>query len=286
MHELATGGVDIGSSAVKVALVASGAGSGRARPGARLLAVAAERLRRRDPLQVAEGAWRAALEEAGLAAGDVVYLATTGEGERFAAATGHFYGMTAHARGALFLDAEARAVLDAGALHARAIRFDEHARVLEYRMTSQCASGSGQFLENVSRYLGVSVDEIGGLSRRARAPQKVSSVCAVLAETDVINLVSRGAGVPDVLAGIHQSMAGRFVKLLRSAGAEGVLLLTGGLGQDEGLFAALEEAIGGSKVRIAVRTHALGTYAGAIGAALWGAYRHERMTAPGVSSAA
>ena len=59
-------------------------------------------------------------------------------------------------------------------------------------MTSQCASGSGQFLENIARYLGVSHDEIGQLSMQATKPEKVSSICAVLAETDVINMVSRG----------------------------------------------------------------------------------------------
>jgi len=57
-------------------------------------------------------------------------------------------------------------------------------------MTSQCASGSGQFLENISRYLGIGQDEIGALSQQATKPEKVSSICAVLAETDVINMVS------------------------------------------------------------------------------------------------
>ena len=40
----------------------------------------------------------------------------------------------------------------------------DKARVLGHRMTSQCASGSGQFLENICRYLGVTIDEIGPLS--------------------------------------------------------------------------------------------------------------------------
>jgi len=106
--------------------------------------------------------------------------------------TGHFYGMTTHARGGLFLDPEARAVLDVGALHSRAWRWTSARRVLGYRMTSQCASGSGQFLENICRYLGITLEEIGPLSLAADQPEPSSSICAVLAETDVINMVSRG----------------------------------------------------------------------------------------------
>ena len=98
---------------------------------------------------------------------------------------------------------------------------DERAKVLGYRMTSQCASGSGQFLENISRYLGVTLAEIGPLSLEADDPQTCSSICAVLAETDVINLVSRGVRIPDILRGIHESMAGRYVRLLAAAGARG-----------------------------------------------------------------
>ena len=88
--------------------------------------------------------------------------------------------MTTHARGGLFLDPGARAVIDIGALHARAVLMDERAKVLGYRMTSQCASGSGQFLENISRYLGITISEIGPLSLEAKAPEECSSICAVV----------------------------------------------------------------------------------------------------------
>ena len=90
-------------------------------------------------------------------------------------------------------------------------------KVLGYKMTSQCASGSGQFLENIARYLGVAVEEIGSLSQSSQNPEKCSSICAVLAETDVINMVSRGIATPDILRGIHESMAGRFSESLAAA---------------------------------------------------------------------
>ena len=267
---IATAGVDVGSSAVKVAVLrmdANGAPD--------VLALRSERIRRRELRKVIREGFNVALEEAGIAPGDLAYIASTGEGELVDFRRGHFYGMTTHARGAKFLMPEARAVLDVGALHARAMLIDPQSRVLAYRMTSQCASGSGQFLENVARYLGIALEEVGETSCRAKNPQVVSSICAVLAETDVINMVSRGISTSDILKGIHLSMAGRYIKLLRAIGAESPVAITGGLAMDVGLVEALEEKASEDGAALKVLTHPHSLFAGALGAALWGGFRHR-----------
>ena len=267
-------GIDIGSGAVKSVLFRhQGDGSTPV-----WLAKRCERIRSRDPMTLARQGFDDVLADAGLAAGDIAYTATTGEGENVKFATGHFYSMTTHARGGVFLDPEARAVVDIGALNGRAISVDERGKVLSYKMTSQCASGSGQFLENIARYLGVAVEEIGPLSRSSKDPEKVSSICAVLAETDVINMVSRGIATADILKGIHMSMASRIVKLLKITGVKsGTALLTGGLALDTGLLAAIQEDMIAEKVTVTARSHPDSIYAGAIGAALWGAFRHSKL---------
>jgi benzoyl-CoA reductase subunit D len=264
-----TVGIDIGSGAVKTVLF----------KGEEWLAKRVERIRRRDPMELARLGFDEVLAEKNLKPEEISYTATTGEGENVKFATGHFYSMTTHARGGVFLNPEARAVMDIGALNGRAIYIDERGKVLSYKMTSQCASGSGQFLENIARYLGVAVEEIGPLSRTAKTPEKVSSICAVLAETDVINMVSRGIATPDILKGIHISMASRLVKLLKVTGImKGTVLLTGGLALDEGLLAALQEELVNEKIAgITAVSHPDSIYAGAIGAALWGGFRFNRL---------
>ncbi|MFA5910683.1 MAG: benzoyl-CoA reductase subunit D [Vicinamibacterales bacterium] len=271
-----TTGIDVGSAAIKVAVMDSD-GQG----AERLLGAVTERVRKRDSLAVVETAYESALAGAGVAREAVEYVATTGEGESVPFRTGHFYGMTTHARGGLFLEPAARGVVDIGALHARAVRMDERAKVLGYRMTSQCASGSGQFLENIARYLGVTLEEIGRLSKTGDQPEPCSSICAVLAETDVINMVSRGITIPNILRGIHQSMAGRYLKLVVSAGIQDVVLITGGLAADEGLLAALADAASTQKAAVDIRSHPQSMLAGAIGAALWGAFRARRLAERG-----
>jgi benzoyl-CoA reductase subunit D len=267
-------GIDPGASSVKVAIVRSHAG----RDG-ELLARAVHRIRRRSVAEVVRAAFAEACEAAGVTERDFCYVASTGDGDSVGFRTGHFYGITTHARGALHLYPTARGVLDVGALHARAIRVGPEGRVLAHRMTSQCASGSGQFLENIARYLGVPLDDVGELSKTAQHPEKVSSICAVLAETDVINTVARGVPTADILKGIHLSIAGRLVQLVRAVGVEGDVLLTGGLSRDVGLVAAVIESAAEGKKKIANRfeTHADGLLAGALGAALLGAYRFEQL---------
>jgi len=269
-------GIDVGSGVIKTALfkVVDGKDEWLARYDVRI--------RQRDPFQLVEETVQHVLDQAGMKIEDVDYVATTGEGENVQMATGHFYSMTTHARGAIYLNKDAGAVLDIGALNGRAININEQGKVLNYKMTSQCASGSGQFLENIARYLGIAQDEIGELSQQSDDPEKVSGICAVLAETDVINMVSRNISPSDILRGIHESMAGRLVKLLKAIKAtDGIVMMTGGLALDTGLVKAMQDAMDGQKMATKVAMHPDSLYAGAIGAALWGAFRYDKLEALG-----
>ena len=270
-------GIDVGTSTIKAALFEV------ENEESTWLSRVATRIRQRDPMELSRLVFDQLLEAGKINEKDVDYVASTGEGESISFHTGHFYSMTTHGRGAIYLDPASRAALDVGALHGRAISIDERGKVLSYKMTSQCASGSGQFLENIARYLGIAQDEIGALSRKSDNPEVVSSICAVLAETDVINMVSRGITAPNILKGIHLSMATRLSALLKSIRmTDGVVMMTGGLALDQGLVAALAEDVANIKdMKTIIRSHANSIYAGAIGAALWGAYRFDKLAALG-----
>lgn len=270
-----TAGIDVGTGCVKTVLFSHQGGE------VRWLEKRCERIRQRDPYQLAKDTFQEMIQAAGLVEKQLAYVASTGDGESLPFTTGHFYSMTTHARGAIFLEPLSRGVVDIGALHGRAMRIDDRGKVLGYKMTSQCASGSGQFLENIARYLGIAQDEIGPLSQQGQSPEKISSICAVLAETDVINMVSRGISAPNILKGIHVSMAGRLATLLKGTGLhDGVVLLTGGLALDSGMLTALQEALRGAHSRVEVKSHPDSIYAGAVGAAIWGEFRRKKLGLP------
>lgn len=265
-----TMGIDVGSNFIKLVLVDYS-------NNPVIVDKHTEKIRKRNPSQVADEMIQAMLNKHKLQYEDIAYLASTGEGDLVRRKRGHFYGMTTHARGANYFFPEARTVVDMGALYVRAVKISADARVQDYKMTGQCASGSGQFVENISRYLGLSIEEVGDISLQSTQPEVSSGICAVLAETDVINMVSRGISSPDIIKGIHISIAGRIIKLLSSLKAESPIILTGGMGLNKGMIQAIEEQLAETGKKYIIRSHPDTIYAGAIGAALWGGFRHVKL---------
>ena len=206
---------------------------------------------------------------------EIVYIASTGYG-RYCVPFRQIQitEMTCHALGARWLFPETRTVLDIGAMNSRALHIAENGRVVGFRMNDRCASGAGRFLERVASSLEIELDQVGELSLRARDAQPISSICAVLAETEVINHVTAGKSVEDILRGAHLSIAERLVALVRQVGAHPEITLTGGVTKNIGMVRALEERL---RTRLNVSPHS--EYAGALGAAQLARQRWQRLGA-------
>ena len=267
-----TFGVDVGSSIIKAVLM-----DYSDKPV--VIDQMTEKIRKRNPEMVADQLIDQVLGKNNLKISDIAYLASTGEGEMLVRKKGHFYSMTTHARGGVFLCPGSLTVVDMGALYVRAIKINDQGRVLDYKMTGQCASGSGQFIENISRYLGLAIEDVGATSLKAMSPETPSGICSVLAETDVINMVSRGISTPDIIKGIHLSIANKIVKLLSSLKATSPVALTGGMAMNIGMIEAVQELIKESKLDLEIKAHPDSIYGGAIGAAIWGGFRYHKLKA-------
>jgi len=215
---------------------------------------------------------RGALENAGLTRDQVHYVATTGFGR---------YGVgfrdiqiteiTSGARGAHHLFPASRCVLDIGGQSTRAIGMGESGKVRSFKANDKCAAGSGMFIVRAAKYLEISLEDVGKLSLQATNPQPISSVCAVLAESEIINHVSAGVSVENILRGIHESLADRAAGMLKRVGMGGEVTLIGGVALQAGMVKALQEKLG-AKVNVPPDCD----YVCALGAALLG---HKRLAA-------
>jgi predicted CoA-substrate-specific enzyme activase len=195
-----TAGIDVGSAYTKVVL----AGEDGPLPGI------AEIPSGYDFGKSAERALAAALERAGLPRHEVGYVAATGYGRymvpfRDLAVT----ELTCHAHAVYRVLPGVRSVLDIGGQTVKAIRLGERGRVKAFRLNDKCAAGSGAFLEKTMRYLGYGAADISPLSQAATAPVPISSVCAVFAESEVINHLTAGRSAEDVCAGAVMALAER-----------------------------------------------------------------------------
>jgi predicted CoA-substrate-specific enzyme activase len=256
-------GIDVGSGTTKCVLIdASGAVRGRGQARTRA-----------DFEHVAGEALRAAQADGALSGADLGYIATTGLG-RYAIALRDIQitDLTCGARGAAVLRPGSRFVLDIGAQCTRALRLRDGGKVQTFHMNEKCAAGSGGFLERAGKYLEVEVAELGALSLRAQQPQPISSVCAVLAESEIINHVSEGVSVENIVRGIHDALADRALALLKRVGLDGEVTFIGGVAQQAGMVAALREKLG-----VPVHVPPEPQFTTALGAALLGLQRFRKM---------
>ncbi len=232
-----TAGIDVGSTYTKAVLLdGDGRRAGRAmiKTGFKL----AEAARR---------AYDAALADADAVERDVGYLISTGYG-RFQVAfrDAHVTDLTAAARGACFLFPKTRTILDVGGQTMKATRVDEAAKVRSFRLNDKCAAGTGAFLEKTARYMGYATGEIGPLAAVSKSPVFISGVCAVFAESEVINHLSQGTSPSDIMQGAIQSLVERSVQLMRRVQLEPEYTLVGGILRFESMGHLLRERLGGA----------------------------------------
>ena len=169
----------------------------------------------------------------------------------------------AYALGATALHPEARSILDIGGQDTKVIRLDPAGRVLDFEMNDKCAAGTGRFLEVMARALGCELDELGPEALAASGTVRVSSMCTVFAESEVIGLLHRGEPRDSVARGLHEAVARRTLSVLRRVCAEPPLLFAGGGARNSALVALITSGMDGA-VLVAPEPQVVG----ALGAAL------------------
>ncbi|MFO7559631.1 MAG: acyl-CoA dehydratase activase [Desulfobacterales bacterium] len=197
-----------------------------------------------NPIESANEVMKIALSDSELALGDITVIVTTGYGKEmvpFASASES--EIVCHAKGAFWNQPGVRTVIDIGGQDAKAIRLDENGKVIRYLYNDKCASGTGRFLEVMAEALEVKIEDMGEISARSKEKVVLSNQCVIFAETEVVSLVNEGKGVPDIIRGLHNAMAGRVAAMAFSIGVEEDIVMTGGGAKNSGLFNALSGSL-------------------------------------------
>lgn len=203
------------------------------------------------------------LEELGISRREIGGIVATGYGRKSVTiADKAVTEIMCHAAGARFLDRSIRSIIDIGGQDSKAVLMDEGGRVTNFTMNDKCAAGTGRFLEVMARALEADLDEFGELSLKSPQPAKISSLCTVFAESEVISLIAKGETRENIIAGIHEAIASRVSAMASRIGLTPPVMMTGGVARNIGVVRALEKVIGHPVV---VSPHA--QINGAIGAA-------------------
>ena len=258
-------GVDVGSTQTKAVILSED----RRIVGRSLIDTGA------NVSKAAERAFVKALEDAGLPREAVGYVVGTGYG-RYKVTFGdaQVTEITCHARGAQYLYPATRTVIDMGGQDTKAIKVGPDGSVLDFSMNDKCAAGTGRFLSAAAECMGLSLDEIGPISMQGRNPVRMTSVCTVFVESDILSYAAQRKRPEDILAGVHKAIATRTISLVRRVGIEEEITFTGGVARNVGMVDAIQ-AVLARRVNVSPDAH----FNGALGAAFFALERAQRLAA-------
>lgn len=248
-------GVDVGSTQTKAVMMEESAGI-----VARMIVDTGANV-----TKAAENAFLALCRDANVDTRDVGFVVGTGYGRyKIAFGNAQMTEISCHARGAHHVFPNTRTVIDMGGQDSKAIRIGGDGEVLDFVMNDKCAAGTGRFLANAADVLNIGLDEIGPLSLQATRPVKITTVCTVFVESDILSYLAQGKKAADILGGVHLAIAKRTVSLARRVAIEPGITVTGGVARNSGMVKALEDVLG-VQLQVSTDSH----FTGAIGAALY-----------------
>lgn len=228
-----TVGIDIGSMAAKAVAFANGKLQGVA-----VLPTGWQ------PKNAGEEVFQTVLRLAGCSPSSVKYVVGTGYGRACLSFVDEsITEITCHARGAFYTVPETQMVIDIGGQDSKVIRIGRQGRVEDFAMNDKCAAGTGRFLEVMAAALGMNVDEMGQLVMDAE-PARISSMCTVFAESEVISLVAAGTDKNSIITGLHYAIAERVATLAGRMLPVQCIAFTGGVAKNLGVKTALEKIMG------------------------------------------
>ena len=228
--------------------------------------------------EVARQVYEMALGNAGLAESQISYVVSTGFGRHLVSfSDAQATDLTASARGATFFFPGTRTILDVGGQTMKATRIDDAAKVRSFRLNDKCAAGTGAFLEKTARYMGYSTTEIGPLVSTSKQPVLISGVCAVFAESEVINQLSLGSAPADIMQGAVVSLVDRAVQLMKRIQMEPEFTLIGGILRFETMARVVRETL---KAEVNVPPENQVQFVCALGAAILAQRRLQKLSQP------
>jgi len=131
--------------------------------------------------------------------------------------------------------------------------------------------------------MGYGTEEIGPLVATSKDVIPISGVCAVFAESEVINQLSQGAAPADIMHGAIVSLVGRSVQLMKRVQMEPEFTLIGGILRFERMVSVVRDELASD---VNVPEGDLVQFVSALGAAVLGHRRLKRLADSGAAAAA
>ncbi len=169
---------------------------------------------------------------------------------------------------------DARTVIEIGGEDSKLIILergpgDEHARLVDFEMNSICAAGTGSFLDQQARRIGVPIEEeFGKMAMKSVNPPRIAGRCSVFAKSDMIHHQQMATPLHDIVAGLCFALARNFSSTVaRSKEIRKPVVFAGGVAANAGMTRAFREVLGLTGDELIIPEHHASM--GAIGAVMY-----------------
>ena len=107
------------------------------------------------------------------------------------------------------------------------------------------AAGTGAFLEQQARRLGLGAEDLSRLAAQAKRAATIAGRCSVFAASDMIHLQQKGTPLAEIAYGLCAAIARNFLStLLKGREAPAPVVLAGGCARNGGILRAFGECLG------------------------------------------
>jgi len=180
-------------------------------------------------------------------------VAITGSGGKLAAELigGYFVNeIVAQSSSVAFLYPEAKTVIEMGGEDSKLIIMNPEtangkSQLADFAMNTVCAAGTGSFLDQQAKRIGVSIEnEFGKMALKSENPPHIAGRCSVFAKSDMIHLQQIATPVHDIVAGLCFAVA-RNVRsnLARGRDIGTPVVFQGGVAANAGVARAFREVL-------------------------------------------
>ncbi|HYX07508.1 MAG TPA: acyl-CoA dehydratase activase, partial [Bacteroidales bacterium] len=183
----------------------------------------------------------------------ILHVGLTGTGGKLAAElTGGVYinEIIASSRATGTLFPQAKTIIEIGGEDSKLIimeraKYNAHSSLSDFSMNSICAAGTGSFLDQQAKRIGVSIEnDFGQLALKSENPPRIAGRCSVFAKSDMIHLQQIATPVQDIVAGLCFAVARNFKSNLgRGRDFHLPIIFQGGVAANAGVVRAFSEIL-------------------------------------------
>ena len=156
--------------------------------------------------------------------------------------------IVAHAEAAWTAFPGVRSIIEIGGQDSKLIRVERSGdgphEIADQTFNELCAAGTGAFLDQQARRLGLSTEQLGQLAFAAPRAAPMAGRCSVFAKSDMIHLQQRGCPTEEIAAGLCLALARNYLaSLCRGRPPEPLVLFQGGVAANEGVRRAFAQLL-------------------------------------------